>query len=166
MKTSFTVRQSAKAVAATRAITNTVQLHAELSALCERYGVTFNRPRGEKPREVRADARYYQADAFAAAIQDIRQRWTAGRTIVAQYGLGRRWASRRAAGTAYCRAYQFYVDRLTLLEQFAGVATVTETARIAKAAPSTQDQRRAQLALMELQCYVDGVITELHYASF
>jgi hypothetical protein len=157
-------------------ITNTSQLHVAMKNVCNIYGVRITytrRTNGHKPRVI-VDHTIFNAQRFCDEINQVQFNWKRGRQYVIDNNLGRRWGAKVNPNGVreYCDSFKFYVSKLNLLVEFANSAAdkpvpvvVYENNNNVPVNESV-DPRLAKLALLELECYIDGVISELHYVKF
>ena len=166
-------RQSAVYTQNPEAITNCFKLHTELQDLKSHYGITSRRGKLLLSPSLK-DNQKIQLN-FIKDINLIKQRWETGRKIVIENNLGGRWNYKENPVRQYSNTFNQIVNTMENLVKLGSKIDPQLKLNLStplqpltkKSSLTPEDYKRlmAKLSMVELVCYVRGVIKDLHYSQ-
>lgn len=166
-------RQSVVYTQNPEAITNCYKLHTELQSLKSHYGITSRRGKFTLAPSFRNN-KNVQLN-FDKDIKLIKQRWETGRKIVIENNLGGRWNYKENPVRQYSYTFNNIVNTMERLVKLSSDMnpqlqldlnlSVKSLTKKSSLTPEDYKRLMAKLSMVELECYVRGVIKDLHYSQ-
>jgi uncharacterized membrane-anchored protein YhcB (DUF1043 family) len=172
-KSKLQLNRAKKQIKEEKLLTNCFKLSSELTSFRKKYGISTRLGLVQTLlKSLESDTKLQ--DQFIKEIDDIKNRWDKGRQIVIKHNLGNRWNYQDNPVREYSKTFQGIENGLTKLLDLKTRLKVKTDAVPTSAGSLTkkmvltpEDSKRlmAKLHMIELECYVRGVITDLHYSQ-